>query len=93
MSKHTPGPWKVGTPGPNGCPTVGTKGGLMTAHIAHSLYIPDQSAEARCNARLIAAAPDLLHSLKGMLSIYPLPDNEITLAAKAVVEKVEGVQA
>ena len=36
-----------------------------------------------------SATPDLLHSLKGMLSIYPLPDNSITLAAKAVVEKVE----
>ena len=36
---------------------------------------------------------ELLHSLKGMLSIYPLPDNEITLAAKAVVEKVEGAGA
>ena len=37
----------------------------------------------------LSTTSDLLHSLKGLLSIWPLRDNEITLAAKAVVEKVE----
>lgn len=64
MSKHTPGPWTIGVPGPNGCPTIGTAQGLMTAMISHSYSEPEQVATARANARLIAAAPDLLEALE-----------------------------
>ncbi|ANF84765.1 hypothetical protein A7J50_1331 [Pseudomonas antarctica] len=59
-TKHTPGPWRIGTPGPNGCYTVGTKRGLMTAMVAHSINEPDQAEQANADAKLIAAAPDLL---------------------------------
>lgn len=64
----TPGPWKVGTPGPNGCATVGTRYGLMVAQIAHSLNIPDQAGEARMNAALISAAPEMLDVINGFLA-------------------------
>ena len=37
--------------------------GLMVAVISHSLNEPDQKDAALANARLIAAAPDLLHAL------------------------------
>lgn len=60
--KHTLGPWAIGTPGPNGCFTVGYRG-LMTAMVAHSINHPDQESTARANARLIAAAPELLAAL------------------------------
>lgn len=63
MSKHTPGPWRIGTPGPNGCYTVGTERGLMTAMVAHSINEPEQAEQAEANAKLIAAAPDLLEAL------------------------------
>ena len=62
-SKFTPGPWRIGTPGPNGCYTIGTVRGLMTAMIAHSRNEPDQAIEAEANARLIAAAPELIEAL------------------------------
>jgi len=62
--KNTPGPWRIGTPGPNGCYTIGTERGLMTAVIAHSINEPDQAVAARADAKLIAAAPDLLRCLK-----------------------------
>ena len=64
MNKHTPGPWSVGVPGPNGCPTIGTNYGLMTAMIAHSRNEPDQIEVCNANANLIAAAPDLLEALE-----------------------------
>jgi hypothetical protein len=61
--KHTPGPWRIGTPGPNGCHTVGTERGLMTAMVAHSINEPDQAEAAKADASLIAAAPELLEAL------------------------------
>lgn len=62
-TKFTPGPWSIGVPGPNGCPTVGTNQGLMIAMIAHSYNEPEQSSQARANAHLISAAPDLFRLL------------------------------
>ena len=59
MSKHTPGPWKVGTPPPNGEQTIGTLGGLMVAVATTGAGIQTET-----NARLIAAAPDMLDMLK-----------------------------
>ena len=68
MSKHTPGPWRVGAPGPNGCHTVGTEGGLMTATVAHSISHPEQASQAIADARLIAAAPCLLEALRACVA-------------------------
>lgn len=61
--KHTPGPWRIGSPGPNGCYTVGTERGLMTAMVAHSINEPDQAEQAEADAKLIASAPELLRCL------------------------------
>lgn len=65
--KHTPGPWRLGTPGPNGCYTVGTECGLMTAMVAHSINEPDQAVQALADAKLIAAAPNILRHLELMV--------------------------
>lgn len=65
--KHTPGPWTQATMGPNGCPIVGS-GALMVAMIAHSTNEPEQAEEAKANARLIAAAPELLEALQEVFS-------------------------
>lgn len=64
---HTAGPWRVGTPGPNGCYTIGTERGLMTAMIAHSINEADQKEQAEANARLIAAAPEMMEALGAVL--------------------------
>lgn len=69
MSKHTPGPWRFYTdPQPNGCPIVGT-GGLMVAQLAHSINYPEQRDTAIANARLIAAAPELLEALGDLMGV------------------------
>lgn len=61
---HTEGPWKFYTqPQPNGCPIVGTHRGLMIAMLAHSVKEPLQAETALANARLIAAAPELVTQL------------------------------
>lgn len=63
-AKHTPGPWRYYTePQPNGCPIVGNGQGLMVAMLAHSTRQPEQREEALANARLIAAAPELLEAI------------------------------
>lgn len=72
--QHTPGPWRVGTPGPNGCYTIGTERGLMTAMIAHSINMAGQKVEAEANACLIAAAPELLAALDAILNGSPLDE-------------------
>lgn len=48
--------------GPNGCPIVGSKT-TMVAMLAHSVNEYDQAEQAKANAHLIAAAPELLEAL------------------------------
>ena len=57
-TKHTPGPWKIGTQPPNGEQTIGTYRGLMVAVATTGAGTPTIA-----NARLIAAAPELLDAL------------------------------
>jgi hypothetical protein len=56
MSEHTPGPWKT-----NGDPYVSTADGKRSIAFCDTR----QAHEDRANARLIAAAPDLLEALQG----------------------------
>jgi len=60
MSAHTPGPW-----GLDGNLIEGPDGERVACITAYSRRTPKQKA----NARLIAAAPDLLAALRGMLAI------------------------
>lgn len=67
MSNHTPGPWEC---------SWGYSGPIITADAANNskriatvrVFFPDFSEEDTANARLIAAAPDLLAALKWALS-------------------------
>lgn len=90
MSKHTPGPWSYYTePQPNGCPIVGAMG-LMVAQLAHSINYNDQSATAIANARLIAAAPELLESLK--TAHAHIADDALRASIGNLIAKATGVQ-
>jgi hypothetical protein len=68
MSKHTPGPWEVGYHDKHGQRTV------LSQHIEictcwhHSVGAIEKEMEA--NARLIAAAPELLAALQMVMSLY-----------------------
>ena len=56
MSKHTPGPWSCFND------EVLDANGRVIAHILTSQY--EVGANVACDARLIAAAPDLLEALE-----------------------------
>ena len=59
QAKHTPGPWAALMQDP---PTIADRRGCR---VATSCALPGQSAEEQeANARLIAAAPDLLAALR-----------------------------
>jgi hypothetical protein len=64
--EHTPGPWEIGTPPPNGEQTIGTDKGLMVA-TATTGYI-----NTKANARLIAAAPEMINALIELVSIVKI---------------------
>lgn len=68
MSEHTPGPWKMGPfGGPNG---IYGPSGLGICSLLHK--DGDLRENAKSNARLIAASPDLLAAIEGALSIESL---------------------
>lgn len=80
MSAHTPGPWVIlynarGYPhqitAPNEDPT--RLGGIVSVTRGASIGLPS-SAEGRANARLIAAAPDLLAFAQEFLADYGSED-------------------
>ena len=67
-TKHTPGPWRQSTANPNAVNKDGEKLaiGIATTHGTddsnYAAFFPSTD-EAKANARLIAAAPELLEAL------------------------------
>ena len=100
MNKYTPAPWHyTTTPQPNGCPIIGNERGLMVAMLAHSVNHHDQREEAEANARLIAAAPELLEvvEMAAGISLHTIPNSEckcsqceMVKAARAAIFKATG---
>lgn len=113
MSKamHTPGPWCVEDPmGPELLSVIarGDRPVYEWRHVAQVSVQPEPdeaddipAREAEANARLIAAAPDLLAALKDMLDWAGTPSNQaspswITGAcqrARAAIAKATGGEA
>lgn len=62
-SKHTPGPWKINTDWYH----IDAPRGLTVAAVFGSTG--PHAAESKANAKLIAAAPELLAACKAMLPI------------------------
>lgn len=99
MSKHTPGPWIV-EPVPydssrfyiRGSNTKGQILGFGKGAVAH---IPQSTVNPmEANANLIAAAPDLLAALEGLMSCYIdlLDEDQVAAAqnAKSAIAKAKG---
>ncbi len=63
---HTPGPWGITLD----CMDtfVSSRDGKTICEVAHSRDFTNPASECVANARLIAAAPDLLEALEGLLS-------------------------
>lgn len=77
MAKHTPGPWAVGYPDDQ---TIRADG-LRVA----SVECPRK--EWRANARLIAAAPDMLQALRDIAAITTGYDSE------EIIAEIQGICA
>jgi len=96
MSKHTPGPWEVDLETGEingGCAVLGAVYGGDDFPCSEE----DMSEECKANARLIAAAPDLLKACKGVLiglkAYETLGRKNIHLdALRAAIAKAEGEQ-
>lgn len=81
MTAHTPGPWKVVTPPDlSGDPhELSIKAGIVPiARISRAATIDLPEREA--NARLIAAAPDLLEALERIIRANDSGDTNAELA-------------
>lgn len=62
MAGHTPGPWALRRG--HSVVEIRTVAGLAVAQTTSDAYWQSFSAEADANARLIAAAPEMLEALK-----------------------------
>ena len=78
---HTPGPWSFKDGFVLAVGPVNDPEGDAVAHIV------DHPLEAFDNARLIAAAPDLLEALKVMWAMYREDDNEATDQARSALDQ------
>lgn len=84
-SKHTPGPWIMDT-GDDGAVVYDPNAGTIA-------NIPPDLRAWEANARLMAAAPDLLEALEGLINICTHPKatkadiRMIALEARAAIAK------
>jgi hypothetical protein len=77
MSKHTPGPWAWGA-NYDGLYGAGPDNDVLTHQSYENMWLAYKrtAGEREANARLIAAAPELLEALQAML------DDAVVLSAK-----------
>lgn len=91
QTQHTPGPWKVIKPGYNmrgkyaNCHGIAPEAGPVFA------YLPNAVDVQQANARLIAAAPELLAALKAQNDPYLEPFEREQMRSAAIA-KAEGKQ-
>jgi len=86
--RHTPGPWKFDRKGRR----IVDADGEYVAPATLSRYHDDRTdPEAIANARLIAAAPDLLAALRDLVNFTAQHNQgKYVMAARAAIAKAEG---
>lgn len=103
---HTPGPWERGDGAANGCAGYIYCDDATGSAVASVVFSPDfigrSDAETEANARLIAAAPELLEALKEIvkaceeceadenMSIVDAFTQDMEDAARAAIAKATG---
>lgn len=91
---HTPGPWNYKVQGFK--ISIGNKdtGATKNGHDYTTAIIEDNSSQAEANARLIAAAPELLESCIELLGFiernFPSEDGEAIFDARTAIHKAQG---
>lgn len=91
MSKHTPGPWTWGE-SYNGLYGSGKDNEVLRFAPYEGMYLDWGSKSRDANARLIAAAPELLEALKLARSIIGHPDDAHSKLIDAAIKKAEGTR-
>lgn len=98
MGKHTPGPWEcsagygnhgLALTGPHGESLGHVRAFVASGDYARGLPIMQKWSEGQANARLIAAAPELVAALEIIADGNTDPDRMVQIAAEAVA-KVRG---
>lgn len=97
MAKHTPGPWNVKKPNDvNINFWIEVRGGGYKSLICETTNCLGHGGTSEANARLIAAAPDLLAALKMISCAYlgavVWRDGAFLEVARAAIAKAEGDQ-
>jgi hypothetical protein len=95
MSKHTPGPWQTDQAehdAPYQDIRIHAGKGSICCVWIDDAPLHDYNAEQRANARLIAAAPELLEALKRLMSETTTMQDALEAAqqARAAIAKAEG---
>jgi hypothetical protein len=92
---HTPGPWKIDHDDDIDLPNhvgISAETHSLLAQVVWKMDDDERSPSCEANARLIAAAPDLLEALKEMLEMWedePLYGADIASKAYAEIERLE----
>jgi hypothetical protein len=90
---HTPGPWTVNDADNVSSWSVQASGRKRICAARWYPYTQEAKAEALDNARLIAAAPELLEACKAVLNSTNILDaDKIYSIVKAAVARAEGKQ-
>ena len=99
MSKHTEGPWEIYTWADHmphaGMPaSIGESDDLgMEADDVCNMVQLEDDQETWANARLIAAAPELLEALEDIVDSGEIPycrSSPLVIAARAAIKKARG---
>ena len=89
-AKHTPGPWflddAIDVDLPNHIGISSDKHGLL-AQVVWKMEDDERTPECEANARLIAAAPELLEFVKEWLDRQGSDENYMTAKARAAIAK------
>ena len=88
--QHTPGPWDVATKAGDGGLVVRSSKSMHELCQIHSSYKYKDAHKA--NARLIAAAPELLAFVQEWLARQGTDENYMTAKARAAIAKAKGEQ-
>lgn len=92
MSKHTPGPWSEVPPQNEGANSLRIFSGSKLVGLASNSDMSDDELEA--NARLIAAAPDLLEALRSARTFASIVEGDaaqqMCIHFDQVIRKAEG---
>lgn len=94
VSKHTKGPWVVVPYGDGDSLVVCSdeEGNWRIAFMATTAGSREERIEIRANARLIAAAPDLLEALEDLLSSLEITWRNGFVAVEDVAKEIENAR-